>query len=214
MVQADAEGIEFDIQLSKDSVPMIFHDPHLGRLTGKDALVRELSFSELKALKVRSKSSDNSGTIPTLDEALEIVKGKKQLYIELKKGDSNKIAESVLSVIDNRLSEDSFTLSSFDPDIIIAVKTRIENVRTGYIFATKLHRFFLNRTEKKVGGCDQWHIENGLLNERLLKTAGKQNREVMVWKVNSEDQMKRCLEMGVDGIITDNINRLNEVLSG
>lgn len=214
MVQADAEGIEIDIQLSKENVPMVFHDPHLGRLTGRDSLVRELSVTELKSLRVRSDSSGKSGTIPTLDEAIEIVKEKKLFYIELKKGDSDKIVESVLSVIDKRLSTDSFTLSSFDPNLIKAVKDKNEKVRTGYIFSTQFRRFFLNRTEKQVGGFDQWYIENSLLNERLLKKAGKRNREVMVWKVNSEVQMKRCIGMGVDGIITDNITELNEVLSG
>ena len=214
MVQADAEGIEIDIQLSKDNVPVVYHDPHLGRLTGRDSLLRELSVTELKSLKVMSKSSDKSGTIPTLDEAIEIVKGKKQFYIELKKGDSDKIVESVLNVLKERLLEDSFTLSSFDPELIQAVKSKNEQIRTGYIFSTQLRRFFLSRTEKEVGGFDQWHIENGLLNKRLLKKAGKQNREVMVWKVNSEVQMKRCIGMGVDGIITDNITKLNEVLSG
>ena len=214
MVQADAEGIEIDIQLSKDNIPMVYHDPHLGRLTGRDSLLRELSVTELKSLKVISKSSDKSGTIPTLDEAIEILKGKKHLYIELKKGDVNKIAENVSKVIRKTLSEDSYTLSSFDPNLIKAVKEKNENVRTGYIFSTKLRKIFLNRTEKQVGGFDQWHIENGLLNERFLKKAGKRNREVMVWKVNSEVQMKRCIGMGVDGIITDNITKLNEVLSG
>jgi len=193
---------------------MVYHDPHLGRLTGRGSLLRELSVTELKSLKVSSISSDKSGTIPTLDEAIEVVKGKKHLYIELKKGDTTKIAENVLNLLDNRLSEDSFTLSSFDPKLIKAVKEKNENVKTGYIFSTHLRRFFLNRTEKQAGGFDQWHIENGLLNERLLKKAGKQNREVMVWKVNSEVQMKRCIGMGVDGIITDNITKLNEVLSG
>ena len=214
MVQADAEGIEIDIQLSNDNVPMVFHDPHLGRLTGRDSLLRELSVTELKSLKVISKSSDKSGTIPTLDEAIRIVKGKKQFYIELKKGDSDKIAESVLNVLKERLSTDSFTLSSFDPKLIQAVKAKNENVRTGYIFSTQLRNIFLNRTEKQVGGFDQWHIENGMLNERLLKKARRMNREVMVWKANSEAQMKRCIGMGVDGIITDNITKLNEVLSG
>ena len=214
MTQADAEGIEIDIQLSKDNIPMVYHDPHLGRLTGRDSLLRELSVTELKSLKVISKSSDKSGTIPTLDEAIRIVKGKKQFYIELKKGDSDKIAESVLNVLKERLSTDSFTLSSFDPKLIQAVKAKNENVRTGYIFSTQLRKIFLNRTENQVRGFDQWHIENGLLNERFLKKAGKRNREVMVWKVNSEVQMKRCIGMGVDGIITDNITKLNEVLSG
>ncbi|TFB13994.1 glycerophosphodiester phosphodiesterase [Candidatus Marinimicrobia bacterium MT.SAG.4] len=213
-VKADAEGIEIDIQLSKDDVPMVFHYPHLRRLTGRNSLLRELSVTELKSLIVSSKNSDKSGTIPTLEEAIEILKGKKMFYIELKKGDSDKIAESVLNVLKKRLSEDSFTLSSFDPNLIKAVKAKNEQIRTGYIFSTKLRRFFLNRTEKQVGGFDQWHIENSLLNERLLKKAGKRNRELMVWKVNSEVQMKRCIELGVDGIITDNITKLNEVLSG
>jgi len=95
MTRADAEGIEIDIQLSKDNVPVVYHDPHLGRLTGRESLVRELSVAELKSLKVSSNSSDKSGTIPTLDEAIEIVKGKKQFYIELKKGDTNNITENV-----------------------------------------------------------------------------------------------------------------------
>ena len=192
---------------------MVFHNPHLRGLTGRESFVRELSVTELKSLKVSSNSSGKSGTIPTLDEAIEILKGKKMFYIELKKGDSDKIAESVLNVLKERLSEDSFTLSSFDPKLIKAVKDKNENVRTGYIFSTQLRRFFLNRTEKQVGGFDQWHIENGLLNERLLKKAGKRNREVMVWKVNSEVQMKRCIGVGVDGIITDDITKLNKVLS-
>ena len=214
MVQADAEGIEIDIQLSKENVPVVYHDPHLGRLTGRESFVRELSVTELKSLKVSSNSSDKSGTIPTLDEAIEILKGKKHFYIELKKGDSNEIVENVLSVVAERLPIDSFTLSSFDPKLIQSVKAKNEKVRTGYIFSTHFQRFFLNRTEKQVGGFDQWYIENSLLNERLLKKAGKENREVMVWKVNSETQMKRCIGMGVDGIITDNITELNKVLSG
>ena len=104
MSQFDAEGIEIDIQLSKDDVPMVFHDPHLGRLTGRESLVRELSVAELKSLKVSSNSSTKSGTIPTLDEAIAVVKGKKMFYIELKKGDSDKIAESVLNVLKEWLS--------------------------------------------------------------------------------------------------------------
>ncbi len=213
MVQADAEGIEIDIQLSKDDVPMVYHDPHLGRLTGRDLFVRELSVSELKSLDVRSKSSGKGGTIPTLDEAIDIVKGKKLFYIELKKGDLNKIPETVLKVINNRLSTESFVLSSFDTRIIRSIKARDDNVRTGYIFASPLRRFFLNRTEKEVGGFDQWYVEKGMLSSRLLKKAREMNREVMVWTVNSETEMRRCIEMGVDGIITDDINRLNEVLS-
>lgn len=213
MVEIGAEGIEIDIQLSKDEMPMVFHDPHLGRLTGRDSFVKELTTSEIKTLEVRSIKNDKNGTIPTLDEAIEIVQNKKHLYIELKKGDADKIAKNVLNVIGKRLSVVSFTLSSFDVKIIRSVKIQNSSVRTGYIFASPFKRFFLNRTEKLVGGFDQWHIENNLLNSKLLKKAGEMNRKVMVWKVNSEPQMRRCIRKGADGIITDEIELLNEVLS-
>ncbi len=213
MVEIGAEGIEIDIQLSKDEMPMVFHDPHLVRLTGRDSFVKELTTSEIKTLEVRSIKNDKNGTIPTLDEAIEIVQNKKHLYIELKKGDADKIAKSVLNVIGKRLSVVSFTLSSFDVKIIRSVKIQNSSVRTGYIFASPFKRFFLNRTEKLVGGFDQWHIENNLLKSKLLKKAGELNRKVMVWKVNSEPQMRRCIRKGADGIITDEIELLNEVLS-
>ncbi|MDO5520427.1 MAG: glycerophosphodiester phosphodiesterase family protein [bacterium] len=73
-------GIELDIQLSKDGVPVVFHDYTLNRVTGVDRKVSDLTLSELKQLRLCK--SDQQ--IPTLEEVLQLVEGMVPLIIEFK----------------------------------------------------------------------------------------------------------------------------------
>ncbi|KEO52645.1 glycerophosphodiester phosphodiesterase family protein [Thioclava pacifica] len=76
-------GIEIDLQISSDGVPMVFHDYKLDRLTGETGLVRERSAAELGAIQL--KGGDEG--IPTLAEVLKIVGGQVPMLIELKDQD-------------------------------------------------------------------------------------------------------------------------------
>lgn len=73
-------GIEFDVQLSKDDVPVVFHDASLKRVCGIDGNVWEYTLEELKNIKL----ADSDQTIPTFEEVLEVVEGKVPLIIEYK----------------------------------------------------------------------------------------------------------------------------------
>lgn len=73
-------GIEFDIQLSKDDVPVIFHDASLKRMCGVDGKIWDYTLEELQKMKL----ADSDQTIPTLEQVLEIVAGKVPLIIEYK----------------------------------------------------------------------------------------------------------------------------------
>lgn len=73
-------GIELDVQLTKDLVPIVLHDYSLSRACGVDKKAAELTYEELKEYRLfRSQER-----IPTLAEALELVKGRVPLIIELK----------------------------------------------------------------------------------------------------------------------------------
>jgi glycerophosphoryl diester phosphodiesterase len=72
-------GIEIDLQLSRDGVPMVFHDEDLHRLTGEDGLLNTRSAAELGQVRLK----DSTDTIPTLAEVLALI-GKVPLLIELK----------------------------------------------------------------------------------------------------------------------------------
>lgn len=73
-------GIEIDLQLSRDGVPMVFHDETLERLTPRDGWLRDLTAAELAAIPL--KGGDEG--IPTLADILTLVAGRTPLLIEIK----------------------------------------------------------------------------------------------------------------------------------
>lgn len=73
-------GIEIDLQLSRDGVPMVFHDEELDRLTAETGPVAARSAAGLKAIRLK----DGADGIPTLEEVLALVGGRVPLLIELK----------------------------------------------------------------------------------------------------------------------------------
>lgn len=73
-------GIEFDVQLSKDDIPIVFHDASLKRVCGIDGKVWEYTLEELQKMKL----ANSDQTIPTLAQVLEEVDGKVPLIIEYK----------------------------------------------------------------------------------------------------------------------------------
>lgn len=73
-------GIEMDVQLSKDEVPVVFHDESLKRMCGVEGKVWEYTLEELQQMKL----ADSEETIPTFEKVLELVGGKVPLIVEYK----------------------------------------------------------------------------------------------------------------------------------
>ncbi len=73
-------GIEFDVQLSKDDIPVVFHDASLKRMCGVDGMVWDYTLEELQKMKLL----ESDETIPTFADVLEAVGGKVPLIIEYK----------------------------------------------------------------------------------------------------------------------------------
>ncbi|KQW27564.1 glycerophosphodiester phosphodiesterase [Rhizobium sp. Root274] len=112
-------AIECDIQLSSDSVPMVFHDHDLQRLCGLAGEVRERTAGELKMLSI----GGTKDKIPSLRQMLDLVKGQVPLVIELKGIDAEQddgFVESVLEVLEGY--EGKVALMSFDYHLLRALK--------------------------------------------------------------------------------------------
>lgn len=116
-------GIELDLQLSADEVPMVFHDYHLGRLTGEDGAVRERTAAELGRLPLLG--GDGEG-IPTLREVLDLVAGRVPLLVEVK--DQSRSLGPVEGVLEEatvaalRGYDGPVALMSFNPHSVMALR--------------------------------------------------------------------------------------------
>lgn len=109
-------GIELDVQLSKDGVPMVFHDDTLNRVCGVDGYLKDYTCEELRAMHL---CGSDEYTIPTLEEVLELVDGRVPLLIELKTG-NKELCPTVAPMLDEYRG--CFCIESFDPRLLAWMK--------------------------------------------------------------------------------------------
>lgn len=107
-------AIECDVHLSADGVPVVFHDPVLNRLAGRDGFVHEMTAAALAQLKV----GGTEDRIPTLAEMLARVRGRVPLVIELKgaDGEDDGLTAAVARTLDGY--DGKAAIMSFDHAIV------------------------------------------------------------------------------------------------
>jgi glycerophosphoryl diester phosphodiesterase len=217
-----AEGIEFDIQISEDLVPMVFHDDDLKRIAGRDVLVSEVHSNELRQIdagswfnetfpeKAREKFA--SEKISSLREVLDFLKDYKGLiYVELKgieDQDNERYAKSVSEVIGSSKLLPQIIVKSFNLDLLPLIKQHCPEVRTAALFSPtvmtllrKEKRLISIAEELKVDGLS---LHFSLVTKKLMKKASDRNLKVAIWTVDNQRWLKRGRRLGIDHLITNN----------
>ena len=147
-------GIELDIQLTKDNIPVVFHDYTLERVCGVEGNVRDYTYQELQQFSL----CGSKERIPRFEEVLKLVAGKVPLIVELKVEWTDlslcPVADKILNEYQGR-----YCIESFNP---LAVgwyrKNRPEVVRG------QLAEAFLQDDEEKYTGILYFLLQNLLMN--------------------------------------------------
>lgn len=106
-------GIEFDVQLSKDNIPVVFHDYNLKRVCGVDGYIWDYNYEELKNFSL----FNSNEKIPLLQEVLDLVNGRVPLIVELKGESKDPIISSIVATyLDNY--NGVYCVESFNPMIV------------------------------------------------------------------------------------------------
>lgn len=121
-------GIEFDVQLTRDRIPVVFHDETLNRVCGIDGKVRDFTFEELQQFPL-CKSRER---IPKLSDFLELVDGRVPLIIEIKVHED---ADEVCAVADELIREYQgiYCVESFHPKAVRWYKQHRPEVLRGQL---------------------------------------------------------------------------------
>ncbi len=158
-IEAGADGVEFDVRLAKDGVPVVIHDAALTRLAAVPVRVSELDSAELSIVDVGSwfnrahpevaDAAFAHETVPTLAEVLELLADLSgMIYIELKCDGENMLAlaDAVAAVVRTSSLLPRMIVKSFRLGVIPRIRCAVPDVKTAALFAPQMMRFL--RKEK------------------------------------------------------------------
>ncbi|MDK0715497.1 glycerophosphodiester phosphodiesterase [Clostridium perfringens] len=213
-IEADCDGIEMDVHLTRDGVPVVIHDEEVDRTTNGIGYVKDFTYEQLCNLDAGIKFSDEfkGEKIPTLKEFFDFMKDNNKLInIELKNSiiHYEGLEEKVYKEIENYGFEDRVIISSFDHYSIRKCIRLNKNIKTGILYWDCI---FEPHNYCKVVGSSALHPEFNSITEEIVRDAHEDFQQVNVYTVNEKKDMEKMIDLNVDMIITNYPNILKEVL--
>ncbi|MEG3846646.1 glycerophosphodiester phosphodiesterase family protein [Microcoleus sp. herbarium19] len=204
-----ASSIEFDIQLSADSVPVIFHDAALDRITGVSGKVRDKNLSQLQTLDAGKWFSEQfmGQKIPTLKEALTILKNvDKFLYFDVKphcEWSDTEVADFV-NTLNGAGIQHKCVITSFSDGFLGQVRRLSDGLAIGHIVANL--EAYKTQLAEAVAHRDnlissQYRIL--LENPALIAESRSQGIDIAAWTVDDRSDMQKLIDLGITRIVTN-----------
>lgn len=198
-IEDGADYAEVDVQRTGDGVPVLLHDATLKRVARDPRRLEQVSRAELSRLEVGGWFSGayRGEPVPTLLEAVTLVRGRMRLNLELKYGRADlELAPTVLDLLRREEFLDQCVLTSMNRAAMELVRRLEPRARIGLILtapAMDLRALDVNLLSIPLEGATP----------EVVELAHRSGREVHVWTVNRTSDMRRMIRQGVDNIITD-----------
>jgi len=204
-VELGCDGIETDIQRTRDGALVLLHDESLDRTTTGSGWVKDRSLEELRGLDagIRFGAEFSGEAIPTLEDLLEYAAGLDiVLNLELKNSifHYEGLEAQVYGLVARYGLERRVIISSFDHYSIRACKALDPAVRTGALYWDCLYEPY---AYCKALGVDAMHPEYHSLTEDIVAKAHALGLAVNAYTVDEPEDIARVKALGVDCIITD-----------
>lgn len=211
-----ADGIELDTFLCASGELVVTHDDDLSIWSNGLGQVSNTPLTILKELDFGSHFSSNfrGEKIPTLQEVIDLLPNSMFINVEIKTL-SLRPAREVKAVVELIKKNNLFPrvlVSSFNPLVLYHLKKLSPNIARGLLFESRLPIHFgkINSSLLKLHAL---HPPAHLTNEKLIQLARKNGYQVNTWTINEPAEMHRLIDLGVNSIITDYPDRLNQVFT-
>ena len=202
-----ANGIETDVQITKDNVAVLFHDNTLLRVTGEEGSISDYTLEELKNFWV--KKNDLRDKIITLDEFLEKFKIFDLTFAIELKGD--KTALPTAKLIEKHGVLDKVIATSFKYQELVDIHTILPSLRLGYLNVNEVTDETLEKMKKD--GINEICPEACYVNVEDCKKWHDLGFNVRAWGVKDTELMEKVLEAGADGMTVNFPDKLTEKLA-
>lgn len=205
-------GIELDVQRCATGELVVMHDEDINRTTNGVGLVKDISFAELKRISNGKWFGEEFADqrVPALLEVLDLVDGNVIVNIEVKNAPIGYpgIEEDLLGVISHYKYPERLVISSFDHKVLLRLSQESE-LQLALLAGCSFYDVGAYAT---AVGASMWHPAYDCVRPDLVEEAHQAGLIVNVWTVNEEREWRALIEMGVDGLITDDPAGLTEYL--
>jgi glycerophosphoryl diester phosphodiesterase len=212
-----ADGVELDVRLSGDGVPVVFHDPDLARTTNRSGLVSRLTASELARVDAGF-HFESAGAhafrgqgigVPSLESVIRRLDAAR-VIVEMK-GDQSELATAVAHVIRRTNAVDRVCVGSFSQRLLDTLRREAPEITTSASQPEArwtLHRSWVRwpLPSRRPFVAFQVPERAGRLRvvtPSFIRQVHREGRVVQVWVVDAAEDARRLLAWGVDGLITD-----------
>lgn len=218
-LQLKAEMIECDLHLTKDNQVIVIHDDTIDRTTNGTGKVSELTLAEIKKF-----DAGKGEKIPTLEEIIDLVKGKCKLNLEIK--DNNAVEQVVKIITQKKILSGTVISSSFE-EYLIKVKELNPKIKTALIYKAiktdlgqilfdllavltlPLTKRIILRKAKRLG-VKSINLSKKIATKSMIDYLHQQGFKVMVWTIDEKEEIKRFKTLGVDGIFSNFPERFDQ----
>ncbi|WP_200760912.1 glycerophosphodiester phosphodiesterase [Effusibacillus dendaii] len=205
-------GLEFDVQLTRDGVPIVIHDETLDRTTNHVGQVSNFLWKEIQLIDAGLWKGEQwrGERIPALEDVLTECKGM-YLNIELK---NSKIAypgleETIVRLIERYCDIGNVIVSSFNHSSLQQIKKLAPHIQTGVLYERQPKDAV--SYIKNLGGTAA-HPNFRFVKKEQVDAFHQEGISVSTWTVNSLRDLKAAIRSGVDRIITNYPDRLRDLL--
>lgn len=204
-LEQGADGIELDVQLTKDGEPVVIHDERVDRTGSGIGFVKDQTLAELKKMEFnRTIPGYKSVRIPTLKEVYELFQNKqKKINVEIKTGIFfyQGIEDKVLELTAAMGMEDRVIYSSFNHQTMVNLKKMNPQAVCGLLYADG----YLNMDRYcQELGMDALHPALYNLQYEGFREACRQKKiPLHVWTVNEPEHIRLMYDMQVEAVITN-----------
>ncbi len=204
-LRTGCDGIELDVQLSKDGRLVVFHDETVDRTTDGTGKVRDLSLEELQRLDASAgfKGRFGKNAIPTLEAYFDLVADSGVVTnIELKNGiyPYPGMERALTRLIVERGLSGRVILSSFNHQSLTVCRRLCPECETAFIESSWL---FGAGAYCAANGADYLNPRHVFLTEENFQELSLHGVRAQAWTVDDEAEMRRLKALGVDSIITN-----------
>lgn len=206
-VEQRADMIETDLHRTRDGAVVITHDEELAGIGGRGEIA-DATLAEIRAL-----DAGGGARVPTLDEMLDGFGPRIPFNLELKKGtraEYEGLEEIAIEAVRARGIAERTLFSSFYDPVLARLRERAPEARIGLLISRKYPIRILERAAAL--GAEAIHPELPLVDAALVEAAHGAGLAVYVFTVDDPADMRRLLDLGVDGLFTNHPDRMRALV--